>query len=40
MTTTFLVGAPDLSYINSPPMTTTNPLHVVVQRAYSFHKPA
>ncbi len=40
MTLTFKVGAQDLSYIDAAPYTTDDPRHVVVKRAYSFHKPA
>ena len=36
----FNIGAQSLSYIDSPPYTTDDPRHVVVNRAYSFHKPA
>ncbi|MFT5430058.1 MAG: hypothetical protein ACI9OJ_000731 [Myxococcota bacterium] len=35
----FKIGAASLSYINAPPYPTDDPRHVVVQRAYSFHKP-
>mgnify|MGYP000374135889 CR=1 FL=1 len=37
---TFRVGAADLSYIEAPDFTTTDPRHLVLSRAYSYDKPA
>lgn len=36
----FQVGAGDLSYILAQPYVTKDPRHVMVTRAYSYHKPA
>lgn len=37
---TFKIGATDLSYLRTPPITTTDPRFITVERAYSYSKMA